>query len=81
MKSHERWPDNRLDAICDTIASRREELGLTVYAVSQAAGVSQQAIGYYERKLRRPSVECLAKVARALQWKLSELVAAAESRL
>lgn len=81
MKSRKRWPDSLVDAICEAIAHRREELGLSVYAVSQSSGVSQQAIGYYERKQRRPSLECLAKVARALDWELSELVAEAESRI
>jgi len=81
VKSRKRWPDNLVGAICEAIADRRKELGLSIYAVSQTSGVSQQGIGYYERKQRRPSLECLAKVARALDWELSELVAEAESRI
>lgn len=81
MKPRKRWPDSLVDAICATIAVRRQELGLTIYAVSQASGVSQQAISYYERLERRPTLECLAKVARALDWELSELIAVAEQRV
>ena len=81
MKPRRRWPETLLDAICEAIRERRKKLGLSIYALSQSSGVSQQAIGYYERKQRRPSLECLAKVARALDWELSELVAEAESRI
>jgi transcriptional regulator with XRE-family HTH domain len=49
--------------------------------VSQASGVSQQAISYYEKKPRQPSLECLAKVSKALDWELSKLIAEAERRL
>lgn len=81
MKPRKRWPDSLVDAISASIAARRKELGLTVYAVSQESGVSQQAISYYERRERRPTLECLAKVARALDWELSDLILDAEERL
>lgn len=81
MKSRRQWPEKLVDSICETIATRREELGMTIYALSQTSGVSQQAISYYEKRQRQPSLECLAKVSRALEWELSELIAEAERRL
>lgn len=75
------WPDALIESICDTIKERRMELGLSVYAVSQTSGVSQQAIAYYEKRVRRPSVECLAKISWGLDLRLSELVSRAERRL
>lgn len=81
MKSRKRWPENLVEAICEVIAEQRKERGLSVYALAQLSGVSQQAIGYYEKKQRRPSVECLARVARGLGLELSELIEEAEKRV
>jgi transcriptional regulator with XRE-family HTH domain len=60
------WPENLVETICREIAVRRKELGMSVYALSQASGVSQQAIANYEKLVRRPSLDCLLKVARGL---------------
>ncbi len=54
---------------------------MSVYALSQASGVSQQAIANYEKLARRPTIECLIKVARGLGFSPSELVSRAEARL
>ena len=73
-------PDQLVVAICREIPRRRKELGMSVYALSQASGVSQQAIANYEKMARQPSIECLIKVARGLGLQLSELIAGAEMR-
>ncbi len=74
------WPDALITAICRAIRERRLSLKLSIYAVSQKSGVSQQAIAYYEKEFRRPTVEGLVKVAGALGMELSELIAVAEAR-
>ena len=74
-------PEKLIEAVCREISRRRKELGMTVYALSQESGVSQQAIANYEKLARRPTLECLAKVASGLSLQLSELVARAEARL
>jgi transcriptional regulator with XRE-family HTH domain len=74
------WPEILINSISDEIRVRREELGLTIYALSQLSGVSQQGISYYERGTRRPTLEGLAKVAKGLSLELSELIARAERR-
>lgn len=75
-----KWPDHLVEAICGEIKARRIELGLSIYAVSQASGVSQQAIANYEKGNRRPTLECLVRVAKGLDIELSELVRRAEAR-
>ena len=74
------WPDILIESIIREIRLRREELGLTVYALSQLSGVSQQGISYYEKGIRRPTLEGLAKVSKGLDLELSELIARAERR-
>ena len=54
---------------------------MTVYALSQESGVSQQAIANYEKLARQPTIECLIKVARGLGLSPSELMSRAEARL
>lgn len=80
MKSKD-WPDDLISAICAVIRERRASLGLSIYTVSQLSGVSQQAISYFEREMRRPTLESLARLSVSLQLKVSELIALAEKRL
>jgi len=75
------WPDTLIEAVCNLLKERRLEQGLSIYRVSQACGVSQQAISYYEKHNRRPTLECLVKVSKALGLKPSELLALAEKRV
>lgn len=72
------WHEILITAICRVIKERRLALGLSIYALSQGSGVSQQAIAYYEKGRRRPTVENLSKVATALGMELSELISLAE---
>lgn len=75
------WPESLIELICQEIRLRRTELGITVYALSQASGVSQQAIANYEKGARRPNLECLVRVSKGLGLELSELVQRAERRI
>jgi transcriptional regulator with XRE-family HTH domain len=79
VESHD-WPESLIRALCEVLKEQRVALGLSIYALSQTSGVSQQAIGYYEKLLRRPTVESLARISKAMNLKLSELVALAEAR-
>lgn len=80
MKSKD-WPDDLISAISAVIRERRTSLGLSIYAVSQLSGVSQQAISYFEKEARRPTLESLARLSVSLELKVSELIAMAEKRL
>ena len=70
-----------LEAVGRAIADRRKELGISVDALSQESGVSQQAIANYEKLARRPSLECFVRVARGLGMAPSELLNRAEGKL
>jgi transcriptional regulator with XRE-family HTH domain len=72
------WPESLVEAICQEIKIRRTELGLTIYALSQESGVSQQALANYEKGVRRPNLECLVRAAKGLRLEVSELIARAE---
>ena len=74
-------PDKLVEAICREIPRRRKELGMTVYALSQESGVSQQAIANYEKLARQPTIECLIKVAKGLGLTPSQLLSRAEARI
>jgi transcriptional regulator with XRE-family HTH domain len=75
------WPEILITEICRVIKECRLRQNLSIYALSQKAGVSQQAISYYEKGARRPTIEGLSKIAAALGLELSQLIAAAEERL
>jgi len=72
------WSTELLEALSRVIRAQREEKGMTVYALSQESGVSEQAIHNYEKSLRHPTIERLAHVSRALGLKTSALIALAE---
>ena len=77
----EKWPDNLIEEICRVIEQTRVAKGYTVYELSQRSGVSQQGIAYYEKLVRRPNLDCLAKIANDLDLDLSQLIAMAEKEV
>ena len=70
-----------IEFICKVIQDTRLKRGYSIYELSQRSGVSQQAIGYYEKGKRRPTLECLIKIAQGLDLTASEIIAKAESIL
>ncbi|RYD82368.1 MAG: XRE family transcriptional regulator [Verrucomicrobiaceae bacterium] len=76
-----KYPELLITTICDLLMERRLELGASIYSVAQASGVTQQAIGNYERKKRQPSLDCLVKVSGALGLTPVDLFRAAQDRI
>lgn len=67
---------NRLDlALGSLIRERRKVLGLSQTALANAAGVTFQQIQKYERGFNRVSFSRLVEIARALDCRISDLVA------
>lgn len=56
------------------LREKREQSGLSKYAMEQRTGVSQQMVGYVERGLRNPSLEIALKMAAALDVDLGDLI-------
>lgn len=67
---------------CQTVSNQvvrllrreREKRGLSKYALAERSGISQQAIGYMERGLKRPSLETVLRVADALEVDLADVI-------
>ena len=61
-------------AIIRLLQQEREKQGLSKYAVSKRSGLSQQAIGYLERGIKKPSLETIVRYAAAIEVDLADLV-------
>ena len=75
------WPDNLIEEICHIIKETRLSKEFSIYELAQRSGVSQQGIAYYEKLERRPTLDCLAKIAKGLDFTLSQLISMAEKRI
>ena len=62
------------------LREEREDRGVSVYFLPQESGVSEQTIHNYEKGLRHPTLERLARVSKALGLRTSEIIALAEQR-
>jgi len=60
--------------IAKNIAKIRKEKGITQEALAYQAGLNRAYIGYIERGERKPSIETIEKIAKALQIKFENLV-------
>jgi transcriptional regulator with XRE-family HTH domain len=56
------------------LRERREELGWSMSAVAEKAGLSQQMVSYVERQLRNPTLDTLLRLTEALDLPLPELL-------
>ena len=52
--------------VTQILCEEREKRGLTKYVVAKRTGLSQQAIGYLERGIKRPSLETVLRVAEGI---------------
>lgn len=59
--------------IAKNIRKQRELLGVSQEKIALIAGLNRAYIGYIERGERKPSVETLEKIAKALKVKLYQL--------
>lgn len=74
----ERSLSNLQTAVGATIRRRREALGLSQEALADLVGIHRTYVGSVERGERNISLQNLVLIARALQWRLSELIKRAE---
>lgn len=75
------WSHELLDSLAHVLREEREKKSMTVYALAQESGVSEQAIHNYEKGDRHPTLERLAHVSWALGMLTSEVIALAEKRI
>jgi transcriptional regulator with XRE-family HTH domain len=60
------------------LRARREQLGLSMLAVAERAGLPQQMVSYVERGMRNPTLDTLLRLGEALDTPISALVRKAE---
>ena len=59
--------------VAKNIRKQREFLGISQEKIALTAGLNRAYIGYIERGERKPSVDTLEKIAKALKVKLYQL--------
>lgn len=76
-------PDHHVwaTAIGAILTERRKSLGLSQNDVAADAGIDRSAYAYYEQAKHLPSWPVSSRLAEALEWDLSELIAEVESRM
>ena len=58
-------------AVCSRVVKilrqEREKRGLSMNAIAERAGLSQQMVSYVEREMRNPTLETLLRISAALE--------------
>ena len=66
------------DAVCAAVAvalrKERERQSLSMNAVAERAGLSQQMVSYVERGMRNPTLDTLLRITEALDIELALLL-------
>ena len=74
--------DKSQQAVCARVAQllrkAREKRGLSMNAVAERAGLSQQMVSYVEREMRNPTLETLLRIAAALKIDFAKLLQEAQ---
>ena len=66
------------NSVVALLREERQRAGLSMNAVAERSGLSQQMVSYVERGMRKPTLDTLLRIAKALDVRLSEVIAAAE---
>ena len=78
MRYFFRVADKSQQAVCSRVAQllrqERERRGLSMNAVAERAGLSQQMVSYVERELRNPTLETLLRIASALEIDFADVL-------
>ena len=73
--------DKSQQAVCSAVArilrQEREKRGLSMNAVAERAGLSQQMVSYVEREMRNPTLETLLRIAAAIEIDLAAVLSRA----
>jgi len=66
--------------VAQALREARESRGLSMSAVAERAGLSQQMVSYVERQMRMPTLDTLLRMTQALGVDLAELLARAQKK-
>lgn len=68
-------------AVAAQLRRERERRKLSMNAVAELGGLSQQMVSYVERGLRNPTLDTLLRMTHALDTDLADLIAAAQRQV
>ena len=68
-----------MNEVLPGIRARRKAAGLTLQELAARIGVTQQAVGMWERGETLPAADRLPDIARALECSIDELYSAADA--
>lgn len=60
--------------VAELLRARRQALRLSMNAVAQGAGLSQQMVSYVERGMRNPTLETLLRICDVLEVPLEDVI-------
>jgi len=60
--------------VAKALRDTRVRKGLSMSAVAERAGLSQQMVSYVERQMRMPTIDTLLRMAEALEVELPEIL-------
>ena len=60
--------------VADNIAEKRKEIGLSQEQLSLNSGLNKAYVGHIERLYKKPRLETLEKISKALNIKLIDLL-------
>ena len=73
----------RIQAVCSEVAKQlraaREQQQLSMSAVAERSGLSQQMVSYVERGMRIPTLDTALRMANALEVDLGSIVTRAQN--
>jgi transcriptional regulator with XRE-family HTH domain len=62
------------EKVIDLLGEERTRKKLSKYAVAANSGLSEQAIGYIERRMRKPSFETILRLAQGIGVELETVI-------
>lgn len=67
-------------AVSTCLKSHRLDKGLSIYRLAQITGLNERTIDFIEKGERSPTIETATRIALALNFTLSEIIAEAEAQ-
>lgn len=74
MKPSEKQRQAIIANVAKALRDTRVRKGLSMSAVAERAGLSQQMVSYVERQMRMPTIDTLLRMAEALEVELPEIL-------
>lgn len=76
-----RWVNEVCEEVAALLREERERQGLSMSAVAERAGLSQQMVSYVERGMRIPTLETLLRLSHALETDLDDVIRRAQKKV